>query len=599
MRNRNGYEFGRREFHRRQEDDEAVILLASGALLGSAGLYLLSRRLHLRAGQMAEFCLYIFCLAAAAASIAWYLSNRRRRREESWPHPPPLVPRLRDRKHASAAAADGAVVPGYDIYGRPWVWPDELRRMQTIVLGQSGSGKSTLLHNLAAQDIHRTVHGRHLPMVLFDGKGDQEFLRELLFEVCAAGRMDQLRVLDPLRPEISARFNPLFASQEAAHQELVTAFFESFFLRQDFFRAHQATYLSDICRVLHHSNRVYNILDVLVMARDETVIQEQIAQARRNLENDSAAPAQRRRNFEMSARNLLQSLADRERVPKIQGLLNELMTFTDDNLSAIANAYEGLLTLDEVIDRRLILFVSLNASKNAKAVTALGKMLLQNLQLVVGSRYLNRKDASGPSEPMVSVILDEFAPFAHANFAQMLQTARGSNVSLLFSVQSIPQLRTVSRNFGDDVSSAPNTIMLLRTRDEETARYFLNASARVTGERRTMTVEKKGIFEERYREIGFGSITEVEKTRAVDYQIKNLPVGQMQVLTTDPRAGTVHLHLHVRNFRAQRLPGFEPPLYPPLQRLNAGGRGANLRFRNPELARRMGRIFGRSRMVSP
>src|SRR5260370_10390179 len=105
---------------------------------------------------------------------------------------------------------------------------------------------------------------------------------------------------------------------------------------------------------------------------------------------------------------------------------------------------------------------------------------------------------------MVSVILDEFAPFAYPNFAQILQTARGSNIALLFSLQSIPQLRNVSRSFGDDVSSAPNTIMLLRTRDEETARYFLNASPRETGERCTMTVENKAALREHYQAAASG-----------------------------------------------------------------------------------------------
>lgn len=198
---------------------------------------------------------------------------------------------------------------------------------------------------------------------------------------------------------------------------------------------------------------------------------------------------------------------------------------------------------------------------------------------------------------MVSVILDEFAPFAYPNFAQILQTARGSNIALLFSLQSIPQLRNVSRSFGDDVSSAPNTIMLLRTRDEETARYFLNASARVTGERRTMTVEKKGVLEQHYEEIGFGSITEIEKTRAVDYQIKNLPVGQMQVLTTDNRMGTLHMHVHVRRPQRFFLSSFEPGLYPRLHQFNVQTQGANLRFKNTDLARRMSRIFGKTRVA--
>jgi len=69
----------------------------------------------------------------------------------------------------------------------------------------------------------------------------------------------------------------------------------------------------------------------------------------------------------MSIRNLQQSFEDRDRVPKIQGLLNELMTFLEDDLSALTGAYDEVLSLDEVIEKELILFVSLNTNKNSKA----------------------------------------------------------------------------------------------------------------------------------------------------------------------------------------------------------------------------------------
>jgi len=39
----------------------------------------------------------------------------------------------------------------------------------------------------------------------------------------------------------------------------------------------------------------------------------------------------------MSVKNLLQSFQDRDRVQKIQGLLNECMTFLDDELSLITD----------------------------------------------------------------------------------------------------------------------------------------------------------------------------------------------------------------------------------------------------------------------
>jgi type IV secretory system conjugative DNA transfer VirD4/TraG family protein len=269
--------------------------------------------------------------------------------------------------------------------------------------------------------------------------------------------------------------------------------------------------------------------------------------------------------------------------------LNELMTFLEDDLSVITGAYDDLLSLDEMIDKELILFVSLNTNKNSKAVTALGRMLLQNMQLIIGRRYENEQQRRRENRPMVSVILDEFAPFAYSNFAQILQTARGTNTAFLFALQALPQLLTVGRGFKDDVSSAPNTTMLLHTRDEETTQYFLKASARVRQTRRTLTVQRTGIFEEKYEPIGLGSETDIKETRAQDEHIKNLPVGQMEILMTDSRQGTLHSHLHVRVPRNYQFPDFTPAIHP---RLCSPSHleGASLRFKDQELVRRHGRV---------
>jgi len=166
-----------------------------------------------------------------------------------------------------------------------------------------------------------------------------------------------------------------------------------------------------------------NFYDVLVMAIDEPVLREQVEKARTRMEHDSSVPVQRRLNFEMSVKNLYQSFTDRERVPKIQGLVNECMTFLDDELSVITGPYDELLSLNEVIEQELILFVTLNVNKNTEPVRALGKMLLQNLQLVVGKRYESEEQRRRTNRPMFSVVLDEFAPFGYRNFAQILQTA--------------------------------------------------------------------------------------------------------------------------------------------------------------------------------
>jgi type IV secretory pathway TraG/TraD family ATPase VirD4 len=592
---------GHPQYDRSESSDPTIVFVGLIVLALLCCGYILVSRFHLRTPQILEISLYLACLGAAIASAAWHFLTLKQRQSNAWPHPPIFISQKKDDAATAEAFSQNAIVLGYDVHGKPWFWPDAVRVMQTVIFGATGSGKTTLLRNIITQDLSRAVgkpeEPHRIPMVIFDGKGDQEFLTELLPIIEAAGRMHQLRVLNPARPEISVRYNPLFAADDL-YQEHVNFIFESFDLKRDFFSGHQATYLSDLVRVLAHTGKRFNFHDVLVMALDPIVMREQMAIARVHLESKSEIDTQRRLNFEMSVRNLKQSFEDRDRVPKIQGLLNELMTFLEDDLSVITGAYDDLLSLDEVIDQELILFVSLNTNQNSKAVTALGRMLLQNMQLVIGKRYENEQERRRDDKPMVSVVLDEFAPFAYSNFAQILQTARGTNTAFLFALQSLPQLLRVGPGFRDDISSAPNTNILMRTKDEATTQYFRKASAEMMRKKRTLNVRRAGVFEEKYEELGYGSETDMRETRSKDDHIKNLPLGQMEVLMADNRRGTLHSHLHVRVPREYRLPHLTPSIYPRLYSPESQDLGANLRFKDQEANRRGSRLLGRTGRTS-
>ena len=421
-------------------------------------------------------------------------------------------------------------------------------------------------------------------MIIFDGKGDLEFFESLLPYINRAGRMNDLRLLNPSRPDLSVQYNP-FASDDDNYAAQVSMIFGSFDLRDEFFAKHQLNYMGDIVRVLHYTGKRFNFYDVMVMALDQAVIEEQVAVARTNIARLPEMPTQRRLNFEMSVKNLYQSFQDRDRVPKIQGLINECMTFLDDELSTITGPYDNLLSINEVIDQELILFVSLNINKNTAPVRALGKMLLQNLQLVVGKRYESQSERNRKNRPLFSVVMDEFAPFGYRNFAQILNTARGTNTAFLFSMQSLPQLLQVGKGFQQDVSSAPGTTMLLQTRDEETAKYFKQASSQIPVQKRTQQLWRKDFLGfENFQKALNATEREQLEYRALDHHIKNLGKGKMEILMTDPVQGTLHGRLHVRPPAEVRVPCLELPLLPKLLGSRTDQAGAHLRFKDQKLA---------------
>jgi hypothetical protein len=560
------------------EDVVGVVVLLGCAVFGFLW-YIAVSRLHLRNDQCLEIFLDCAIVFFGGGLLIAHFARRRQKREENWPHPAVTIPALKDARIVHDAHQEAATLLGYNVHKEPWRWPDAVRIKHGVIVGGTGAGKSTFLENIIAQDLTRRFGTRKMPMIIFDGKGEREFLDHLLPHIAAAGRLQDLRILDPTHPAESCRYNP-FYSLDDAYQEHVNFIFRSFGLREDFFKGHQEAYLSDLVRVLQYTGRLFNVYDVLVMALDEDVLQDQIKAAKARIATLTGLSVQKRLNFEMSVKMLLRSLQDRERVEKIQGLLNELLSFLEDELSVVTGAYQDLLTLDDVFENDLILFVSLNSNRNQRAVEALGKILLQNIQLMVGKRYSQTTASRSKDEPMLSVILDEFAPFAYPGFTQVLQTARGAKVSFLFSFQSLPQLQRVSQAFADEVSSAPGTKMIMNVSEENTAQWFLKASARFATKRRSLSVRKTGIFTPKYTETGMGSESEAKETRAREDHIKNLPVGQMEILMVDSREGTLHSHLHVRRAPSFQLEGIEPYLYPKMRSPMNPEIGVNLRFKD-------------------
>ena len=572
-------------------EDATGIIVLGGCALVAAFWYVGVSRLHLRNTQCLELFLDLTIVLFGVGLILSDLIGRRQKREDAWPHSALHVPGEMDERNLSRARDEGSTLLGYNVHGEPWFWPDSVRLKHGVIAGGSGAGKTTLLQSIIAQDLNRVFHGRRMPIIIFDGKGDQAFVQELLPHIEAAGRMEDLRLIDPSNPQESWSYNPLY-SPDSLYQEHVNFIFSSFGMREDFFSGHQEAYLSDLVRILYYTGKVFNMRDVLVMALDEKILSEQICIAQERIENMPSISLTMRLNLEMSVKMIRKSLADRERITKIQGLLNELLAFLEDDLSIVTGSYQNMITIEDVVDKSLILVISLNSNKNKRASEALGKILLQNIRLMVGKRYQHMLSLNLEQEPILSVICDEIARYADLDFPQVLQTARGARVSFLFSFQAVPQLENVSRAFAEEVCSAPGTKMLMNGTDESTAQWFLKASSRVLRKRRSLAVRRTGVFSQKYTETGTGNESDFRETRSQEEHIKNMPVGQLEILMVDSREGTLHSHLHARRAMTYRPEEMKSLLYPRMHDVINPAVGAHLRFSSDEPRRGRRRTAG-------
>lgn len=171
-----------------------AFLIAIGLCVVCLGSWLLLTKVyHFSNRQAVELGAYILSGLSIPSCAALLYATRRARREKRKIHPPLVMSPARDEGRVATAWDQGGVVLGYDIHGDPWLWPDQVRVMQGIVLGMTGSGKTTLLKNIITQDLMRRMgppEDRHkIPMVIFDGKGDLEFFQELLPYIHRAGRL--------------------------------------------------------------------------------------------------------------------------------------------------------------------------------------------------------------------------------------------------------------------------------------------------------------------------------------------------------------------------------------------------------------------------
>jgi len=519
-----------------EERSTAVLVLV---LIVIAILLVLVRfYLHIQIDQMLRLVAILFALLLTPVVSIWHKTTLKRRIDAMSPHRTPYLSLRRHMEYRAKASQfeKSAVFLGQDSHGNPIYWTRDSRVRQTIVVGSSGSGKTSFFEHIAQQDIKQG-----LPLIYVDGKGDMELFDRVLQSATESGRAGDVRLISRVHSGLSSIFNPLFCTPDEL-EEHIGFLFNSFLENGNpFFSGEQFQFLSDCSRVLHATGKIVTMSDVLVCARQPQTLRMVMEIAHREVASKPLSDA-RKRTFNASMNGLRDYLNKEDRLYNVLHMLNQMAHFLTPDMFQITSGKGPQIIFKDVIDKRQILFVTLNINSRAAAMQALGRMILSTLQYVLGNRF--EQSSTGTRYPFTSVMLDEFTPYAIDNFSHILQTARAGRVAIMMGIQSVSQFSKVSTTFQKEMSYTANNKIIMQISDKETSEMVTEASAHVHRPRDSYHVRRSLLFPNRVREEMTGIRKEERETVISDKELKYQPRGQAETLFSNDKVGQIRRHLH-------------------------------------------------------
>ncbi|MEW8030598.1 MAG: type IV conjugative transfer system coupling protein TraD, partial [Candidatus Thiodiazotropha sp.] len=399
------------------------------------------------------------------------------------------------------------------------VWMDIGERVgHTLVLGTTRVGKTRLAEILITQDIRRGD-----VVIVFDPKGDAGLLRRVYAEAKQAGRTKDFYMFHLGFPQVSARYNAIGnfsriteVATRIANQlpsEGNSAAFKEFAWR----------FVNIIARALVALNRRPDYQQVRRYINDIEPLFTEYAEA--HLESHGAEDWKEQveeLSSKISERNLPAALRGRSKEaialmrhlqaqdlydPVLDGLVSAFKydkTYFDKIVSSVGPLMEKLTTgniaelispdyLDkndtrpifewmEVIRRKGIVYVGLDALTDTTVASAVGNSMFADLVSVAGHIYKHGVDGESiDTPPTISMHADEFNELIGDEFVPLLNKAGGAGFQVTAYTQtwSDVEARIGNRAKAGQVAGNFNTMIMLRVKELATAEMLTDQLPKV------------------------------------------------------------------------------------------------------------------------
>ncbi|QPN43581.1 type IV conjugative transfer system coupling protein TraD [Priestia aryabhattai] len=401
----------------------------------------------------------------------------------------------------------------------------------TLVLGTTRVGKTRLAEVYITQDIHRPSQE---VVIVFDPKGDADLLKRMYVEARRAGRQHEFYVFHLGWPEISARYNAIgrfgrisevatrIAGQlsgegnSAAFREFAWRFVNiiaraliELGRRPDYLQIQRHVVNIDALFIeyaqhffaRHDPQAWETIVDLEARLNEKNVPRHMVGREKRVVAIEQYLTA--KRLFDPVMDGLRSAVRyDRTYFDKIVASLLPLLEKLTSGKTAqlLAPNYADLddprpiFDWLQVIRKRGIVYVGLDALSDAEVAAAVGNSMFADLVSVAGHIYKHGIDHGLPNsysatdQVPINLHADEFNELMGDEFIPLINKGGGAGIQVTAYTQTLSDIeaRIGSRAKAGQVIGNFNTLQMLRVRETATAELLTNQLPKVNVQTRTL-----------------------------------------------------------------------------------------------------------------
>jgi hypothetical protein len=251
--------------------------------------------------------------------------------------------------------------------------------------------------------------------------------------------------------ENSHQFNPLIGGTA---EEIAERVFNSFEFENSYYRSVQFEIFSQVLRIFEAAKEIPTFLRL----HQALTTPFALMALARDIEDPSL----------ILWAKAFKDLPVNERVQRTSGLTAAISHFAFGRTASIFNTEIPSITLENALEKNLIVYFQLPVLLSPFLGKASGKMILQCLQSAVANRHRDKEKGY----QFFSVFLDDFSEYLYPGFVSVLNKSRSANVGVVFAHQALGDIKTLGDAIANSILTNANLKVFMRGNDPDSAEYF-------------------------------------------------------------------------------------------------------------------------------